>query len=70
MKVLFRLRGWNGLLLALLIAIVAMNVLRSPYYLGVSNIVNLFQLSIEKVIVVLSGANVTDEVMIRALKSR
>ena len=51
MKVLFRLRGWNGLLLALLISIVAMNVLRSPYYLGVGNIVNLFQLSIEKIVV-------------------
>jgi rhamnose transport system permease protein len=51
MKVLSRLRSWEGLLLALLIAIVAMNVLRSPYYLGVGNIVNLFQLSIEKIIV-------------------
>jgi rhamnose transport system permease protein len=50
-KILSRLRGWNGLLLALLIAIVAMNVLRSPYYLGVGNIVNLFQLSIEKIVV-------------------
>jgi rhamnose transport system permease protein len=30
-----------------------MNVLRSPYYLGVGNIVNLFQLSIEKIIVAL-----------------
>jgi rhamnose transport system permease protein len=48
-----RLRGWEGLLLALLVAIVAMNVTRSPYYLDVTNIVNLFQLSIEKIIVAL-----------------
>jgi rhamnose transport system permease protein len=48
-----RLKSWEGLLLALLVAIVVMNVLRSPYYLGVTNIVNLFQLSIEKIIVAL-----------------
>ena len=30
-----------------------MNIARSPYYLGVGNIVNLFQLSIEKIIVAL-----------------
>ena len=53
MSALGRLKSWEGLLLALLVAIVAMNVLRSPYYLGVGNIVNLFQLSIEKIIVAL-----------------
>ena len=37
----------------MLVAIVAMNIARSPYYLGVGNIVNLFQLSIEKIIVAL-----------------
>jgi rhamnose transport system permease protein len=47
-----RLRSWEGLLVALLIVLIAVNVLRSPYYLGGENIVNLFQLSIEKVIVV------------------
>ena len=50
---LARLRGWEGLLLGLLLAIVAMNVARSPYYLGVGNIINLFQLEIEKIIVAL-----------------
>ena len=50
---LARLRSWEGLLLALLLAIVLMNIVRSPYYLGVGNIVNLFQLSIEKIIVAL-----------------
>jgi rhamnose transport system permease protein len=48
-----RFRGWEVLLLTLLVAIVAMNITRSPYYLGVGNIVNLFQLSIEKIIVAL-----------------
>ena len=46
-------RGWELLLLAVLVAIVALNIARSPYYLGVGNIVNLFQLSIEKIIVAL-----------------
>lgn len=54
MIALDRLRGWEGLLLALLLAIIAVNVLRSPFYLGVGNIVNLFQLSIEKVIIALA----------------
>jgi rhamnose transport system permease protein len=53
MSALGRLKSWEGLLLALLVSIVVMNVLRSPYYLGVGNIVNLFQLSIEKIIVAL-----------------
>ena len=48
------LRGWEMLLLVLLAAIVAANVSASPYYLGVGNLVNLFQLSIEKVIVALA----------------
>ena len=53
MAILNRLRGWEGLLLVILIAIVTMNVLRSPYYLGIGNIVNLFQLSIEKIVLAL-----------------
>ena len=48
-----RLRSWEGLLLAILVVIVALNVANSPYYLGVGNIVNLFQLSIEKIVVAL-----------------
>jgi rhamnose transport system permease protein len=48
-----RLRSWEGLLLAILVVIVILNVASSPYYLGVGNIVNLFQLSIEKIIVAL-----------------
>jgi len=53
MTAVARLRSWEGLLLGILIVIIAMNVLRSPYFLGVGNIVNLFQLSIEKIIVAL-----------------
>ena len=53
MTALGRLKSWEGLLLVLLLAIVVVNVTLSPFYLGVGNIVNLFQLSIEKIIVAL-----------------
>src|SRR5215470_4890582 len=54
MNALSRLRSWEGLLLVLLILIVGFNVARTPYYLGVGNLANLFQLSIEKIIVALT----------------
>ena len=47
------LRRWEGLLLILLILIVAYNALSTPGYLTIGNWVNLFQLSIEKIIVAL-----------------
>ena len=47
------LRRWEGLLLILLIVIIAYNALNTPGYLTVNNWVNLFQLSIEKIIVAL-----------------
>lgn len=53
MTLVDRFRSWEGLLFAILIAVVAMNIAQTPYYLGVENIVNLFQLSIEKIIVAL-----------------
>ncbi|MBV9243782.1 MAG: ABC transporter permease [Methylobacteriaceae bacterium] len=53
MTALARLKSWEGLLLALLVAVVAMNLARSPYYLGAGNLVNLFQLSVEKIIIAL-----------------
>jgi len=53
MNVLARLRGWEGLLLVLLAIVVAFNLASSPYYLGVDNIVNLLQLSVEKIIIAL-----------------
>jgi rhamnose transport system permease protein len=48
-----RLSGWEWLLLAALAAIVAANALLSPEFLTVGNQINLFQLSIEKIIVAL-----------------
>jgi rhamnose transport system permease protein len=48
-----RLRSWEGLLLAVLVVVVIVNIVRSPFYLGINNQVNLFQLSIEKIIVAL-----------------
>jgi rhamnose transport system permease protein len=51
--VIARLRGWEGLLLVLLVVIVFGNMERSPFYLDVTNLVNLFELHIEKIIVAL-----------------
>lgn len=48
-----RLKSWEGLLLALLVAIIAINSLNAPGYLTIANQTNLFNLSIEKVIVAL-----------------
>lgn len=49
-----RLRQWKWelLLAAILVAVVAVNVSLSPFYLGTANFANMFQLSIEKVIIV------------------
>jgi rhamnose transport system permease protein len=47
-------RRWEALMFALLVAIVALNSLSSHYFLSVANFVNLFQLSIEKSIVVVT----------------
>ena len=46
-------KSWEGLLLVLLIISAIANMLLTPYYLSVNNIVNLFMLSIEKIIVAL-----------------
>jgi rhamnose transport system permease protein len=48
-----RLKSWEGLLLVLLIAVVTINIVQSPFYLRLGNQINLFQLSIEKIIVAL-----------------
>ena len=47
-----RAHRWELLLAAILLVSIAVNASLSPFYLGVGNFVNLFQLSIEKVIVV------------------
>jgi rhamnose transport system permease protein len=52
-RVIERLKSWEGLLLVLLVIVVVFNAVQSPVYLSVGNIVNLFQLSIEKIIVAL-----------------
>lgn len=51
--VLARLQSWEGFLLCTLVFIILMNVSLSPQYLSLGNQVNLFQLSIEKIIVAL-----------------
>jgi rhamnose transport system permease protein len=48
-----RLRSWEGLLLAILVIVVALNTALAPSYLEVQNQINLFQLSIEKIIIAL-----------------
>lgn len=51
--VLSRLRSWEGLLLSVLLLVVSINSLLTPQFMTLANQINLFQLSIEKVIVAL-----------------
>ncbi|KPP83672.1 MAG: ABC-type rhamnose uptake system permease component RhaQ [Rhodobacteraceae bacterium HLUCCA08] len=53
MTLLARLKSWEGFLLAALVAIIIANATLSPQFLTLSNQINLFQLSIEKIIVAL-----------------
>lgn len=53
MTLLRRLQSWEGFLLAALLCIMVMNSILSPQFLTVGNQINLFQLSIEKIIVAL-----------------
>ena len=46
-------KTWEGLLLAILIFTIMINVIMSPEFLTVQNQINLFQLSIEKITVAL-----------------
>ena len=48
-----RLQSWEGLLLAALLVIFTANAGLAPQFLGIGNQINLFQLSIEKIIVAL-----------------
>lgn len=48
-----RLKSWEGFLLVLLLVVILGNSLNSPAYLSVGNQINLFNLSIEKIIVAL-----------------
>ena len=45
---------WEGFLFAVLLLLVVVNTLSSPFFITLSNQINLFQLSIEKVIVALT----------------
>jgi rhamnose transport system permease protein len=49
-----RLKSWEGMLLALLLVIIGINSLLAPGYLGIGNQVNLFILSIERVMVAIT----------------
>ncbi len=48
-----KLKSWEGLLLVLLLVIIVINTIQAPAYLSIGNQINLFQLSIEKIIVAL-----------------
>lgn len=52
-RIVERLKSWEGLLLILLVGVVFFNAYVSPVYLGLQNFINLFELSIEKIIVAL-----------------
>jgi rhamnose transport system permease protein len=47
------LQSWEGFLLGVLVLLVALNAVASPFFLQGANLINMFQLSIEKVIVAL-----------------
>jgi rhamnose transport system permease protein len=53
LRSLERLKSWEGILLLLLIGIVIFNSSMTPHYLLLQNQINLFQLHIEKIIIVL-----------------
>jgi rhamnose transport system permease protein len=48
-----RLKSWEGLLLLILVLVVVINIVLSPVFLDIRNLVNLFQNHIEKIIVAL-----------------
>ncbi|MGB8813409.1 MAG: ABC transporter permease [Paracoccaceae bacterium] len=52
-EVIARLKRWEGLLLAVLVVIFTFNAFASPQFLSIGNQINLFQLSIEKIVVAL-----------------
>ncbi len=53
MNILSRLKSWEGFLATALLMIIVANTMLSPQFLTFSNQINLFQLSIEKIIVAL-----------------
>ena len=53
-SLLTRLKSWEGMLLILLVLTIIANVALAPQFLTIQNQVNLFQLSIEKIIVAMT----------------
>lgn len=53
-SLLARLKSWEGMLLVMLVLTIAANVALAPQFLTIQNQVNLFQLSIEKIIVAMT----------------
>ena len=53
-RALERLKSWEGFLLLILIVIIVINSIQTPAYLSIGNQMNLFTLSIEKIIVALA----------------
>ncbi len=51
---LARLRGWEGFLLAILVVVVGFDVVNAPFYLSTDNLINLFELHVEEIIVALT----------------
>lgn len=49
-----KLKSWEGLLFGIVLVSIGINVAQSPVYLSVENVVNLFQLFIERIIVALA----------------
>jgi rhamnose transport system permease protein len=47
-----RLVSWEGLLAVLLVVVVAINISQSPFYLRADNLINMFELNIEKLLLV------------------
>src|SRR5260221_6994599 len=45
------LKSWEFFLLVVFLGVVILNVSLSPYFLGLDNLVNVFQLSIEKIMI-------------------
>lgn len=54
MTALKRLQSWEGFLIAVLLFVVLVNASLSPQFLTTGNLINLFQLSIEKAIIALA----------------
>src|SRR5258706_14123762 len=46
-----KLKRWEGLLALIFVLVIIANVSLSPYFIGVENIVNVFQLSVEKIMI-------------------